>query len=83
MKTQKILILAALAILLATGLFPPLRYSRYHGSAGYGLIFLAGEDVQVDTARLMIEWVCLGAITGAAWLLVGNRPESPKADKKS
>jgi hypothetical protein len=84
MKAQKILILCVLTVLLASGLFPPLRESRSpHGSAGYGLIFLTDEDVQVDTTRLLIEWVCLGAITGAVWVLLGVRQERPMPSQVS
>ena len=89
MRAQKALIVCGLAVFALSGLFPPWVHTHYrsrsHESAGYSLIFIPPDSggVDLDYNRLLVEWACIGAIMGAAWLFGGSRAELPKADKKS
>lgn len=74
----------SLAFLLC-GLFPPWLQTYDEGnvlahtialaekSAGFSFIFIAPSGGnRVDTARLGVEWLCVLAATGAAWVLLAN-----------
>ena len=63
--------------------------SRSERSAGYNFIFAPPPPrsgsvcygVRLDVTTLLVEWLCVGALTGVAWLVVGTakRPESKNA----
>jgi hypothetical protein len=47
------------------------------------MIFAADDQgSRIDTTRLLIEWVCIAAATGAAWVVFGLCSKLPKTDKK-
>ena len=83
MRPKKIIILGAIAFVLS-GLFPPWVHTRNYpdtrsieNPAGYRLIFdpppavqksrFAG--VQIDRARLLIQWAIIGAIVAGVVVL--------------
>lgn len=57
---------------------PPHQGVHSRKPAAYALIFIppvnpdgsAGNGVQIDYGRLLIEWAVLAAITGVVWILV-------------
>lgn len=82
MSRQKIVLICGLACFTLLGLFPPwlgVLGNRSEYAVGFGLLFHAPPlGAKIDTVRLAVEWVCVFATTGAAWLLVGgaHRPKT-------
>ena len=83
-KTKAVVQCGALAFLLC-GLFPPwlCTFVPYGTDtavpgaedAGFSFIFIAPSDrhgVRIDAVRLGVEWLCVLAATGAAWVLVAK-----------
>jgi len=81
-KQRKIIACAVFAFSVAT-LFPPWIYTRSHEIAGYGCIFappsFGRSAVGIDTSRLMLEWVCILVVAGAACFFLSGEtvPASP------
>ncbi len=84
--SRKGILIAALALFLAAGSYPPwVRTFDFHGShrqtpAGYWPLFLppAAEDnvyagVSIDLTRLLIEWAIIAAIAYGTWLIASVR----------
>lgn len=63
---------------IAFSYVPPSQGVHSHKPAGYSLLFTpptnpdssAGNGVQIDFGRLVLEWALLAAITGVVWMLV-------------
>ena len=81
-KTQKIILIIGIALLVIMSLFPPWKYTFSRDStyserpAGYFCIFAPPpprfssqtNGVAVDIYRLMIQWVAGAGLLAAAWL---------------
>lgn len=78
----KLAVAAGAFVFLVTGLFPPHVYRYSNGRqvyAGYGFIFSPptpryGSSVEIDSARLAVEWVVVAVVTVVAASLL--RPET-------
>jgi hypothetical protein len=70
------------------GYVPPSQGVHSRKPAGYSLLFTppanpdgsAGNGVQIDFGRLVLEWAVLAAITGMVWILV-VKPAWSREDK--
>jgi hypothetical protein len=85
MPTRNKIILGGLACIVLCGLFPPwinvldVPYHAHNKTpAGYGFIFSppaakgGAWGIEIDGNRLLIEWVCIAAVTGVILVLVVN-----------
>jgi hypothetical protein len=81
---QKVLIVCGLVAFALCGLFPPWHYGGVRGgSTGYHFIFDPPSGQYLDATCLLVEWLCIAAITGAAWLLVGIHQKRAKPSQVS
>jgi hypothetical protein len=86
LTSRKIAVIVAAFAFVLAGLFPPWLHT-YDGPAGHarsdaGYAFILSPPplkgmperygVQLDTSRLLIEWVCVFAVSGTVWYLLGD-----------
>ena len=84
---QKFTLFCGAVVFVLCGLFPPWLYTHdstgTHSRSNAGCSFILSPPlklgmyvtagIQLDTSRLLIEWACVLAATGAGWLLTtGN-----------
>lgn len=79
MKIQKLVVLIALGFVFLSCLFPPwqAKYSsgRIRSSdKGYSIIFYPPEEsASINTTRLLLEWVGIGALCGGVWVVITRK----------
>jgi hypothetical protein len=76
--TQRGIILAAVILFVAIGLFPPWQNSNHRQSEGYALIFSPPYLATVDLGRLFIQWFMLIVVAAAALLLTRGPEEESR-----
>lgn len=69
MKIQKLVVLIALGLVFLSCMFPPWQAKFTAGRVadrGYAIIFYPPtETSSINTTRLLLEWVGIGALCGA------------------
>jgi len=79
-RIQKVVACCGVGLFVLMGLFPPWLYTldvtghHWNKDAGYAIIFSPSNPsphgdyvgIRVDTQRLLIQWVCVATMTGAA-----------------
>jgi hypothetical protein len=85
---QKFTLFCGVVVFVLCGLFPPWLYTydvtatHSRSDAGYSFILspplkrgriTTADGIQLDTSRLLIEWACILAATGAGWLLTTGK----------
>ena len=67
---QKAILLCATLAFVLCGIFPPwLSYGR---AADYSFILLPPVSGRLDFSRLVVEWLCVGAIASMAWIFTAR-----------
>jgi len=82
LKQQNKIIICGLSCIVLCGLFPPwinvldIPYHAHNKTpAGYAPIMSppaakgGSWGIEIDGERLLIEWVCIAAVTGMVWML--------------
>ena len=90
---QKFTLFCGAVVFVLCGFFPPWLYTydvtatHSHSDAGYSFILspplkygriTTADGIQLDTSRLLIEWVCILVATGAGWLLTTGMSKGKK-----
>ena len=70
MTKQKKVLVCGLFVFALCGMFPPWLDS-YGNTEGYHFLLTPDLD-KLDSTRLGVEWLCVAALTGAAWLLTAT-----------
>lgn len=74
---QQSVLTYGLAAFALCGLFPPWISGSSRANAGYSFILSAPSHVaRIDTTRLIVEWLSVGALTGVATLLMQKKSKT-------
>ncbi len=79
---QRKIILVAILLFTASGLFPPWQHSRTHSSRGYALIFTPPDQQTIDFSRLLVEWIILAGVASSL-VFLANGPRNENRDVRS
>jgi hypothetical protein len=70
--SSKVVMLCGLLVFLLAGLFPPWRLPG--ADAGYSFILSPpSPSCHLDAVRLLVEWACILAAGGVAWVVTNPR----------
>lgn len=95
---QKFILLCGAVVFVLIGLFPPWLYTydvtATHSRSNAGCSFILSPPlprgnnndygIQIDMSRLLIEWACVLAAIGAAWMIfIPRKPTKEQRKEKN
>ena len=71
-RFSKFFIFLGAIAFLTSSLFPPWIYAFDGTHANYDFILTSNDNIKLDFARLVVEWVCIVGLTGFLWFLTAT-----------